>query len=87
MFWERSGESLTPHLQGYFEIPNGFRKSRPAMIKCLQDDGCPSKPHLEVAQGTAHQAITYCEKDGTFGKKENVQRDKVSVQILMKLPV
>ena len=39
------------------------------MIKCLQDDGCPSKPHLEVAQGTAHQAITYCEKDGTFWEK------------------
>lgn len=63
------GENLTPHLQGYFEFPNGNRKSLNACVKYLQDNGCPSKPHLEIAMGTASQAIKYCEKDGVFWEK------------------
>ncbi len=63
------GEGLTPHLQGYFEFKNGNRKSLNACISALQKDGCPSKPHIEVAMGTATQAIAYCEKDGIFWEK------------------
>lgn len=63
------GENLTPHLQGYFEFPHGNRKSLQACISALQKDGCPSKPHIEVAMGTASQAIAYCEKDGVFWEK------------------
>ena len=63
------GEGLTPHLQGYFEFKNGNRKSLNACISALQKDGCPSKPHIEVAMGSAAQAIAYCEKDGVFWEK------------------
>lgn len=65
-FGREVGENLTPHLQGYFEFPNGNRKSLQACISLLQKDGCPSKPHIEIAMGTAAQAIAYCEKDGVF---------------------
>lgn len=68
------GENLTPHLQGYFELPHGNRKSINACVKYLQDYGCPSKPHIEISKGTALQAITYCEKEGTFW--ENGDRPK-----------
>ena len=63
------GENLTPHLQGYFEFKNGNRKSLSACISALGKDGCPSKPHIEVAMGTAAQAIAYCEKMESFGKR------------------
>ena len=63
------GENLTPHLQGYFEFKHGNRKSLSACISALGKDGCPSKPHIEVAMGTAAQAIAYCEKDGIFWEK------------------
>ena len=62
---ERLRESH-PHLQGYFEFKHGNRKSLSACISALGKDGCPSKPHIEVAMGTAAQAIAYCEKDGIF---------------------
>lgn len=68
-FGREVGENLTPHLQGYFEFANGNRKSLQACISFLQKDGCPSKPHIEVARGTAAQAIAYCEKDGVFWEK------------------
>ena len=81
------GENLTPHLQGYFEFKHGNRKSLSACISALGKDGCPSKPHIEVAMGTAAQAIAYCEKDGIFWEKALDQKDKVSDQILMLLPI
>jgi len=68
-FGKEVGENLTPHLQGYFELQHGNRKSINACVKYLQDYGCPCKPHIEMAKGTALQAITYCQKEGLFWEK------------------
>ena len=83
----RGWRESPPHLQGYFRFKNGNRKSLSACISALGKDGCPSKPHIEVAMGTAAQAIAYCEKMESFGKKALDQKDKVSDQILMLLPI
>lgn len=80
-FGKEVGEKLTPHLQGYFEFPHGSRKSVNACVNFLQSHGCPCKPHLEVAMGTASQAIAYCAKDGVFWEKGEKPKDKVSVLI------
>lgn len=63
------GENLTPHLQGYFEFPNGNRKSLNACVKYIHDHGCPCRPHIEIAVASAAKAIGYCEKDGVFWEK------------------
>jgi len=68
-FGQEVGESLTPHLQGYFEFKNGDKTSVSAVIKRLSEGGLLSRPHIEPAKGTAIQAITYCEKDGVFFEK------------------
>ena len=80
-------ERISPSSTRIFRIQNGNRKSLSACISALGKDGCPSKPHIEVAMGTAAQAIAYCEKDGIFWKKALDQKDKVSDQILMLLPI
>lgn len=61
--------TLTPHLQGYFEFPNGNRKSREACSAFLERNGCPCHPHIKIANGTGAQNVTYCSKDGTFWEK------------------
>lgn len=63
------GESLTPHLQGYFEFEHGSKKSIKACLNTLDEYDCPCKPHLEIAQGNAQQCIDYCQKDGVFWEK------------------
>jgi len=55
---KETGESGTPHLQGYIELPNG--KTLKALKKRLP------KFHLEERKGTPAQAATYCKKDGCF---------------------
>lgn len=71
---EVAPSTLTPHLQGYFEFQNGFRKSEEACAIFLQRHGCPCKPSLHMRKGTQEQAITYCEKDGVFWEKGNRPR-------------
>jgi len=68
-FGQEVGESLTPHLQGYFEFENGHKKSLKAVISLLRDNGLNCRPHIEPARGTAAQAVAYCEKDGMFFEK------------------
>ena len=63
------GEKLTPHLQGYFEFPNGSRKSLQACVAYLAKSGCPQSPHIEICAGTAAQNIEYCSKEGQFWEK------------------
>lgn len=68
-YGKERGDSDTPHLQGYFEFPNGYRKTLKATIKFLGENGCPDKAHIEIAMGNAQQCITYCQKDGDFWEK------------------
>jgi len=53
-----TGESGTPHIQGYIELPNG--KTFKALKKALPNF------HLEARKGTALQASGYCKKDGKY---------------------
>lgn len=57
---KESGESGTPHLQGYVEFP---RKKRLGGVKRL---GGLQRAHLERRRGTAVEAADYCKKDGQF---------------------
>lgn len=68
-FGKEVGESLTPHLQGYFEFEHGCRLRMSAVIKRLVEGGLLSHPHVEIAKGNAAQAIAYCEKEGNFWEK------------------
>lgn len=54
-----TGESGTPHLQGYicFESTKRF-----AQVKSILPDGA----HIEVKRGSPKQAADYCKKDGIF---------------------
>lgn len=53
------GESGTPHLQGYIELPGPVRLSA---VKALVGD----RAHLEQRRGTPEEASKYCKKDGDF---------------------
>lgn len=55
---EEVGAGGTPHLQGFITFvnartPRGVRNVLPGS-------------HIEIARGTAEQAISYCKKDGVF---------------------
>jgi len=54
-----TGESGTPHLQGYVQLKKKLRLNQ---VKTL----ISSRAHLEVQRGSAMQAIIYCKKDGNF---------------------
>lgn len=54
------GAEGTPHLQGYFVTVN---KERITTLKQLVGF---DRAHFEVRRGSTHQAITYCEKEGSF---------------------
>jgi len=56
-----TGESGTPHWQGYLETDN--RKTRTALSKWFSDT-LNLNPHLERSKGTAIENIKYCSKDG-----------------------
>lgn len=53
-----TGESGTPHWQGYcrFKHPTTFRRVQQLI----------PRSHLELQRGTCRQAIEYCKKDGDF---------------------
>lgn len=55
-----TGDSGTPHFQGYFELKTKQRLSQ------IQDWWPMGKPHFELAKGTPAQNRKYCTKDGDF---------------------
>jgi len=57
------GESGTPHLQGYIQVPKGKRTTASGMAKRLKKEGLSSQPHVEIQKGTNDQAREYCLKD------------------------
>lgn len=60
VFGRETGDSGTPHLQGYLVLETKLRLAQVKNINGFE------RCHLEVARGTAVQASTYCKKDGDF---------------------
>lgn len=54
---KETGESGTPHLQGYIELEKRFRPSELKLSK---------KIHWEKCKGSPEENIKYCSKDGDF---------------------
>lgn len=61
VFGRETGDSGTPHLQGYLE---GRQRLRFRQLRGIMGPGI----HLERRRGSAQQASEYCEKDGDFEK-------------------
>lgn len=59
VFGRETGESGTPHLQGYVSFT---RKQRLSQVKSIFG----SRVHAEKARGSPEQNKKYCEKDGDF---------------------
>lgn len=59
VYGKETGESGTPHLQGYICFK---RKRERSVVK----DIVSPRTHLESAKGTPTQASEYCKKDGDF---------------------
>lgn len=69
-----TGESGTPHLQGY--VVFGSRK-RFNQVKSLLPNGA----HIEAKRGTCKQASDYCKKDGIFQEFGSLPRDSSGANV------
>lgn len=66
VFGYETGESGTPHLQGYCELPNALTFS--SLKKKLP------RAHIEKRKGTAEQAAIYCKKDESFFESGEISK-------------
>ena len=71
---EEIGESGTPHLQGYFELPT--RYNRLSTICNWFEAATGKRPHVEKRNGPRHAAADYCKKDGTFWEHGSLPQGK-----------
>lgn len=70
VFGKESGESNTPHLQGYIELS---RKTRIGGVKTLL--GSP-RVHVEARRGTPKEAADYCKKEGDYFEYGTISNDR-----------
>ncbi len=63
-YQRESGESGTPHLQGYLEVRHPY-----TVVGCVNRLGTPGI-HIEPRRGSQYQAIEYCKKPGGEGFTE-----------------
>lgn len=78
-FGRELGDSGTPHLQGFFILP---QKKRLAQVKQLDGLG---RAHFEKSRGTPAQASAYCKKDGDYdeyGELPNKQGERTDFEEL-----
>lgn len=68
IFGYEVGESGTPHLQGYFELPR--KKSFSSMINLLNN----KRIHLECAKGSQDDNIKYCSKDNNYKTNFSIRK-------------
>jgi len=59
VYGRETGESGTPHLQGFFVLTAPKRRT-------WCSGNVSARAHFEVARGTSAQASDYCKKDGVF---------------------
>lgn len=60
VFQLETGESGTPHFQGYIEFREVVRRNR---VKSMISPMRPGHPHTELRLGTQEQAVRYCQKE------------------------
>jgi len=71
VYGKETGESGTPHLQGYIRFPT------PRTVKSVINK--IKGAHIEIKRGTCEQAINYCKKDGDVyerGEAPKTQAEK-----------
>jgi len=84
VYGKETGESGTPHLQGYIRFKN--QKTMSAVIKQIKG------AHIEIKKGSCDQAIQYCKKDGDVyergeapaSQEEKGQRGKAKMAEILK---
>lgn len=66
VYGRETGDNGTPHLQGFIQFS---KKKRLGEARNL----ISHRSHLEVMEGTALQAATYCKKEGEFNEWGQIQ--------------
>lgn len=67
IYGRETGESGTPHLQGYIEFKNAVR---PSTI----NRKLGGRAHTEARRGSPSQAADYCKKDGDYFEKGSISQ-------------
>lgn len=65
VYGEETGESGTPHLQGFVYYPRQISFT----VVVRQLGGGDGRAHVERLRGTPKQAADYCKKDGTYHER------------------
>jgi len=77
IYGKETGESGTPHLQGFVQFVN---RKRPNQVSVTLGS---VRYHCERRRGTADEAANYCKKDGDYIEFGNVVRNGVAANLKM----
>lgn len=76
IFGEEIGQSGTPHLQGYIELPNKMRWTEFGLMKGIHWNNEPVK-------GSRQDNINYCSKDGKIHTNFIIKKERRPVEDLL----